>query len=95
MLKRIKSQRKARRSKMKGYKQYKESEKWSVRKWGDSLQVVKKVWNASTGEAGADAVQDVRIDECTRQISSLESQIANLTAEKEDWELLKTDISAL
>jgi len=80
---------------MKGYKQYKTAKKWSVRKWGDSLQLTKKVWDSNTGEAGVDAVQTVRIDECTNRISNIENQIAKLTAEKEDWELLKTDISAL
>ena len=80
---------------MKGYKSYKTAKKWSVRKWGDSLQVVKKVGDANTGVSGTDAVSTVRIDECAQRISSIENQIATLTAEKEDWELLKTDISAL
>ena len=80
---------------MKGYKVYKAAEKWSVRKWGDSLQLIKKVWDAQTGEAGTDSVSTVRIDECTREISQIENQITRLTADKEDWELLKTDLSAL
>ena len=80
---------------MKGYKQYKTAEKWSVRKWGDVLQLVKKIWDKNTGEQGTDKVQEVNIDECTRRISVLESQIASITAEKEDWELLKTDLTAL
>tara|TARA_R100000687_G_scaffold51966_1_gene41421 strand:+ start:416 stop:658 length:243 start_codon:yes stop_codon:yes gene_type:complete len=80
---------------VKGYKTYKAAEKWSVRKWGDDYQLVKKVWDGSTGEAGADSVTTVRLDECTRQISQFDSQIANITTEKEDWELLKTDLSAL
>jgi len=80
---------------MKGYKTYKTSEKWAVRKWGDSLQLIKKVWDAQTGETGTDSVTTVRIDECMREISRIENQITQLTKDKEDWELLKTDLSAL
>ena len=80
---------------MKGYKQYKTANKWSVRKTGDSSQLVKKVWNVNTGEAGTDYVLAIGVDSCVRRISQIENTIAELTSEKEDCELLKTDLIAL
>ena len=59
------------------------------------IQVTKKTYDAETGKAGADQVQDVTEAQCDDQIASCDSRIADIEAEKSGWTTLKADIKAL
>ena len=58
-------------------------------------QLSKKLYDAETGKAGADQVQDVTEAQCDDQIASCDSRIADIEAEKSGWTTLKADIAAL
>ena len=59
------------------------------------VQLSKKRYDAETGKAGADQVQDVTEAQCDDQIASCDSRIADIEAEKSGWTTLKADIKAL
>jgi len=59
------------------------------------VQLSKKRYDAETGKAGADQVQDVTVAQCDNQIASCDSRIADIQAEKDGWTALKADIAAL
>ena len=59
------------------------------------VQLTKKVYNSETGKAGTDQVQDLTAVQCDTQIASCDSRIADITAEKDGWTVLKADIEAL
>ena len=59
------------------------------------VQLSKKRYDAETGKAGADQVQDVTVAQCDSQIASCDSRIADIEAEKSGWTTLKADIAAL
>jgi len=59
------------------------------------VQLSKKRYDAETGKAGADQVQDVSEAQCDSQIASCDSRIADIEAEKSGWTTLKADIKAL
>ena len=59
------------------------------------VQLSKKHYDAETGKAGADHVQDVTEAQCDDQIASCDSRIADIEAEKSGWTTLKADIKAL
>ena len=61
----------------------------------ETIQLSKKTYDAETGKAGADSVQDVSVAMCDDRIAMCDNQIAESTSQKEGWELLKTDIQAL
>ena len=80
---------------MKNYKTMKAVNKWSVRKTGDNLELVKKVYNVDTGAGESDIVKGFTLDNVALNIDIIEAKIAELTSEKEDWEQLETDLKAL
>jgi|TARA_R110000824_G_scaffold373291_1_gene563694 hypothetical protein len=59
------------------------------------VQLSKKSFDPETGTAIADQIQDVTVAQCDIQIASLNSRIADLTADKDGWIALKVDIAAL
>ena len=80
---------------MKDYKTMKAANKWSVRKTGDNLELVKKVYNVDTGAEESDNVKSFTLDNVALNIDIIEVRIAELTSEKEDWEQLETDLKVL
>lgn len=61
----------------------------------ETIQLAKKTYDAETGKAGADSVQEVTVAMCDDRIAMCDKQIAESTSQKEGWETLKTDIAAL
>ncbi len=61
----------------------------------ETIQLSKKTYDAETGKAGADSVQEVTVAMCDDRIAMCDKSIAGSTSQKEGWETLKTDISAL
>ena len=59
------------------------------------VQLSKKRYDAETGKAGKDQVQDVTEAQCDERITSCDSRIADIEAEKSGWTTLKADIKAL
>ena len=80
---------------MKNYKAMKAAGKWSVRKYGDRLQVIKKVWDSNTGSQGTDTIQDHTLSNITREIERIDKQVTDLTADKVEWVQLEKDLKAL
>lgn len=61
----------------------------------ETIRLSKKTYDAETGKAGPDSVQDVSVAMCDERIAMCDNQIAESTSQKEGWETLKTDIAAL
>ena len=61
----------------------------------DVIQLTKKRYDAATGKALADVIQDVSVANCDASIADCDKRIADITAEKDGWTALKTDIKAL
>lgn len=61
----------------------------------ETIKLSKKTYDAETGKAGADSVQDVTVAMCDDRIAMCDNQIADAEAQKAGWETLKTDIAAL
>ena len=61
----------------------------------DIIKLSKKRYDPETGKALANIEEDVSVSRCDEEVSRLDNQIAELTAEKEGWEALKADIEAL
>jgi hypothetical protein len=80
---------------MKKYKAMKAAGKWSVRKYGDRLQLVRKSYDKNTGEQVLDIAQDYSLDSIASRITQITTQITELTSEKADWEELEKDLKAL
>ena len=80
---------------MKNYRAMKAASKWSVRKYGDRLQVVKKVYDVSTGTQGSDSTQDYTLAGIASDITRITNDITNLTNDKADMVQLETDLKAL
>ena len=80
---------------MKNYKAMKTANKWSVRKYGDRLQLVKKNWDSNTGVQGTDTTQDFVLPNLANQITNLDARITDLTNEKADYVQLEKDLKAL
>ena len=80
---------------MKNYKAMKTAGKWSVRKYGDRLQLVKKVWDSTTGIQGTDTTNDYTLSGLASSVTRITQQIADLTAEKADIVQMETDMKAL
>ena len=80
---------------MKNYRAMKAASKWSVRKYGDRLQVLKKVYDSSTGVQGSDSTQDYTLTGIASEITRITNRITELTNEKADMVQLDTDLKAL
>ena len=80
---------------MKNYRAMKAASKWSVRKYGDRLQVLKKVYDSSTGVQGSDSIQDFTLTGIASDITRITKQITDLTADKADMVQFETDLKAL
>jgi len=80
---------------MKNYRAMKAASKWSVRKYGDRLQVLKKVYDPSTGAQGSDSTQDFTLTGIASEITRITNRITELTNEKADMVQLDTDLKAL
>lgn len=61
----------------------------------DIIKLSKKRYDPETGKALANMEEDVSVNRCDEEVSRLDNQIAELTAQKEGWEALKADIEAL
>ena len=80
---------------MKNYKAMKAAGKWSVRKYGDRLQLIKKIWDSTTGVQGTDSIQDYTLSGVASDITRITNQITELTNEKADYVQLEKDLKAL
>ena len=80
---------------MKNYKAMKAAGKWSVRKYGDRLQLIKKNWDSTTGVQGTDSIQDYTLSGVASDITRITKQITDLTADKADMVQFETDLKAL
>ena len=61
----------------------------------EELQVVKKCYNADTGEATADSVRTYSLDQVKSEIDRCKSEVTKQQASQEEWEALETDLKAL
>ena len=61
----------------------------------EELQVVKKMYNADTGEAQDDSVKSYSLIDVKWEIDHRKSSVAKIQAEQADWEQLETDLKAL
>ena len=59
------------------------------------IQITKKTYDAETGKAGADQVEDITVARCDENIAMCDSRITDITNDKDGWTALKTDIEAL
>tara|TARA_R100001086_G_C11679620_1_gene215326 strand:- start:92 stop:334 length:243 start_codon:yes stop_codon:yes gene_type:complete len=80
---------------VKNYKAMKAASKWSIRKYGDKLQLLKKFYDSSTGTQGSDSIQDFTLTGIASDITRITNQITELTNEKADMVQLETDLKAL
>ena len=80
---------------MKGYKAAKSAGKLSLAKTGNKYLMIKKNYDPDTGSELDDSTTEYFIAGATARISDIEAQITALTAEKADYEQLKTDLEAL
>ncbi len=81
---------------MKDYKALKAASKVSITKTNEGKYfITKKNYNVDTGAELDDSINQVRIEDINTNITTLSSSITSLTAEKEDYEQLKTDLEAL
>ena len=61
----------------------------------EELQVVKKMYNADTGEAQDDSVKSYSLIDVKWEIDRRKSSVAKIQAEQADLEQLETDLKAL
>ena len=61
----------------------------------EELQVVKKMYNADTGEVQDDSVKPYSLIDVKWEIDHRKSSVAKIQAEQADWEQLETDLKAL
>ena len=81
---------------MKNYKALKSASKVSLSKTNDGLYyMTKKNYNTDTGDEENDSIFKVELTDVKDRIDNIATQITYLTAEKEDYEQLKTDLEAL
>ena len=59
------------------------------------LQVVKKCFDADTGEAQADSVRSYSLAEVKREVDRCKSDIAKCEDQQGEWEELEKDLKAL
>ena len=81
---------------MKDYKALKSSSKISISKTNEGQYfITKKNYNIDTGAELDDSIKQVRIEDINTNITNISSNLTALTAEKADYEQLKTDLEAL
>jgi|10_taG_2_1085330.scaffolds.fasta_scaffold22333_3 hypothetical protein len=81
---------------MKDYKALKSASKVSIAKTNEGkYYLTKKNYNSDTGAELDDSISQVRIEDVDTRISNLSANITADTAEKADYEQLKTDLEAL
>ena len=80
---------------MKGYKAAKSAGKLSLAKTGNKYLMIKKNYDSDTGAELDDSTTEYFIESVTGRITAIDAQITALTAEKADYEQLKTDFEAL
>ena len=78
-----------------GYKASKTASKVSIAKTGDKYLLIKKNYDPDTGTELDDSTTEYFIESVTGRITAIDAQITALTAEKADYEQLKTDFEAL
>ena len=61
----------------------------------EELQVVKKMYNADTGEAQDDSVMVYSLLEVKREIDRCKAEVTKVEAHQAEWEQLETDLKAL
>ena len=80
---------------MNGYKAAKAASKLSIAKTGNKYFIIKKNYDSDTGVQLDDSTTEYFIDNLSSMVTGIEAQITALTAEKADYEQLKTDFEAL
>ena len=79
-----------------GYKDSKTASKVALSKEDDIIFITKKVYDQNTGaELDDSKTQCPSSSAIQSEIDLLTQRISELTKEKEDWQLLKTDAEAL
>ena len=61
----------------------------------DELQLVRKQWDANSGEALADSVQSFSLEQVASEIQRCKDRASEAQAEQADWEELEKDLKAL
>ena len=61
----------------------------------EELQVVKKCFDADTGEAQADSVRSFSLFEVKREIEHCKADAARIKADQAEWVQLEKDLKAL
>ena len=80
---------------MKGYKAAKSAGKLSLAKTGNKYLMIKKNYDPDTGSELDDSTTEYFVDNLSSRITEIDDKITALTAEKADYEQLKTDLEAL
>ena len=81
---------------VKNYKAMKTATKVSIAKnENGSIKVTKKQYDADSGEATNDLVENIFLDFITSRISEINTITTNLASEKAELEQFKTDAEAL
>ena len=61
----------------------------------EELQVVKKMYDADTGEAQDDSIRAYSLSDVKREVDRCKSDVARIQAEQAEWEQLEKDLKAL
>ena len=61
----------------------------------EELQVVKKCFDADTGEAMDDSIRDYSLSDVKREVDRCKSQVASLQEQQAEWVQLEKDLKAL
>ena len=61
----------------------------------EELQVVKKCFDADTGEIQDDSVRPYSLADVKREVDRCKSDVARMQEQQEEWELLEKDLKAL
>ena len=61
----------------------------------EELQVVKKMYDADTGEAMDDSIRAYSLSDVKREVDRCKSDVARIQADQAEWEQLEKDLKAL
>ena len=61
----------------------------------EELQVVKKMYDADTGEAQDDSIRAYSLSDVKREVDHCKSDVARIQAEQAEWVQLEKDLKAL
>ena len=61
----------------------------------EELQVVKKMYDADTGEAQDDSIRAYSLSEVKREVDRCKSDVARIQEQQAEWEQLENDLKAL